>query len=122
MIFHIPHSSTAIPLEHREAFLLDDAELDREIFRMTDHYTDELFLLCVEPEDVSVISPLSRLVVDMERFDDDEIESMAENGMGVIYESTSDLGALRERPSPEQREKLLQRYYQPHHLALEGMV
>lgn len=122
MIFHIPHASTIIPPKYRNAILLEDSELDGEILRMTDHYTDQLFLPCVESEDTTVISAVSRLVVDVERFDNDQIESMAEIGMGVIYESTSDLGALREKPSPEQREQLLQNYYRPHHLALEQAV
>ena len=43
MIFHIPHSSTAIPAEVRGSIVLDDVELDAEILAMTDHFTDELF-------------------------------------------------------------------------------
>jgi N-formylglutamate amidohydrolase len=111
-----------IPPSSRDAILLSEAELHLELLRMTDHYTDQLFLPCIEQEDAAVIAPVSRLIVDVERFDDDQIESMAEIGMGVIYESTSDLGVLRAKPSSAERELLLKSYYQPHHLALEQAV
>jgi N-formylglutamate deformylase len=43
MIFHIPHAATEIPAEYRASFLLTNEELQQEILRMTDHFTDELF-------------------------------------------------------------------------------
>jgi hypothetical protein len=43
VVLHIPHSSRHIPAEERQAICLDDAELDKELLRMTDAYTDELF-------------------------------------------------------------------------------
>ena len=44
---------------------------------------------------------------------------MAARGMGVIYTQRHDLGPLREPPTPSEREALLERYYRPHHEALE---
>ena len=119
LVLHVPHSSTIIPPELRATFLLDDAELGEEIRKMTDLYTDELFDVksgCV------VRFPVSRLVVDPERFRDDAEEVMAARGMGALYTSTSSLGCLRDRPDPHAREELLARFYDPHHQALEAAV
>ena len=38
--------------------------------------------------------------------------------MGVIYERTSHGKLLRHPPSPEARERLLERFYRPHHARL----
>ena len=82
MILHIPHSSKHIPEEVRPVILRDDMELHEELIRMTDAYTDELFVF---PGGASVVFPISRLAVDPERFVDDSEEPMARKGMGVIY-------------------------------------
>ncbi len=88
VLTHIPHASILIPAEIKTTFLLTDEELRDELLRMTDWYTDELFTL---PGDVAtaVHYPVSRLVVDPERFSDDSAEPMAARGTGVIYERTS---------------------------------
>jgi N-formylglutamate amidohydrolase len=118
---HIPHSSTAIPGPVRSTLLLDDDGLRDELLRMTDRYTDELFGL---PEGVAtaVRYPVSRLVVDPERFEDDRREPMAARGMGVIYERTSRGAPLRHRPTPAEREELLAAFYRPHHERLAAEV
>ncbi|MDB2496372.1 N-formylglutamate amidohydrolase [Verrucomicrobiales bacterium] len=118
-IRHIPHSSTAIPEPYREQFLLSDEELDRELLQMTDRYTDELFGGDAEG---ALVFPVSRLLVDVERFEDDDQEIMASRGMGVLYTKAHDLRSLRREPTPEEREDLLSRYYRPHHEKLERMV
>jgi N-formylglutamate amidohydrolase len=66
--------------------------------------------------------PVSRLVVDPERFEVDAQEVMAGRGMGVVYTTTSDLKALRLAPSAGERERLLNCYYRPHHRRLEAAV
>ena len=104
LVRHIPHSSVVIPERDREAFLLSDAQLERELLLLTDRYTDELFGDVPGP---AVISPVSRLVVDMERFEDDELEPMAACGMGVVYTKTHDGRALRRVPSETERNELL---------------
>lgn len=119
MILHIPHASKHIPRQARPFILLDDLELGEELLRMTDVYTDELF---DAPGRRSVIFPISRLVVDPERFLDDAEEPMAEKGMGVIYTKTSDGRPLRNPPTPDERAWLISQFYTPHHQVLEEAV
>ena len=88
---------------------------------MTDWYTDELFSL-PEAAAITVRFPVSRLVVDPERFLDDRQEVMASRGMGVIYTRTSDGALLREPPTPGERSALVDRYYKPHHASLTEAV
>lgn len=66
--------------------------------------------------------PFSRLVVDPERFKDDSKESMAEKGMGVIYTKTSEGKPLRRSMSGEDRQLLLDKYYDCHHRNVESAV
>ena len=104
----------------RPQFLLADEDLVHELLLMTDWYTDELFALPPEAA-VTVRFPVSRLVVDPERFEDPETEQMEAVGMGAVYTMTSQGLALRdEAEAARQREALLARYYRPHHAALEA--
>ena len=123
-IFHIPHSSTLIPNELRGQFLLSNDDLQKEIDRMTDWYTSELFSKASEDFGFALEFPLSRLVVDPERFDNDKEEPMSSVGMGVIYSNTSSGEQLRDASSltKENRAFLLERYYYPHHQSLEQAV
>ena len=85
MIFHIPHNSTTIPDKIRDQFYLTDKELDKEILLMTDHLTLDLFKSAASDNDVILEFPVSRLVLDPERFLDDQKEIMNKVGMGVVY-------------------------------------
>ena len=121
VVLHIPHSSRHIPAEERQAICLDDAELDKELLRMTDAYTDELFP--VTPVEAGrVVFPISRLICDVERFPSDEDEPMATRGMGVIYTRTSNGDLLRAQPDPATCQSLLDRWYWPHHSKLERLL
>ena len=117
VLFHIPHDSTHIPEGLRSQFVLSDGELENELLLMTDHHTLDLFAHGV-PEAQVIRAPVSRLVVDVERFDDDALEPMAQQGMGVIYDRTHWGTPLRRPLSTLQRTKLLRDWYLPHHAAL----
>jgi N-formylglutamate deformylase len=120
-VLHVPHSSPFIPAEVRPAILLSDEDLATELLRMTDAYTDELFRL--DPRLARTVTfPISRLVVDPERFPDDTVESMASRGMGAIYTRTSDGSPLRALPDARERHALLAEHYEPHHHALAEAV
>jgi len=120
MILHIPHSSFHIPPEVRGSISLGAEDLNQELIRMTDAFTEELFDLD-EPHH-KVVYPVSRIVCDPERFLDDKTEPMSKVGMGVVYTHTSDGHILRPDLSDVERQKLIDRFYLPHHRRLEKAV
>jgi len=73
--------------------------------------------------DVTVIKfPVSRLVVDVERFADDADEPMSKVGMGKIPTKTSQGKALRRQLKPNEVSNLITEYYEPHHQTLQAAV
>ena len=111
MILHIPHSSTFT--ENLE-FL---ADIQNELNTMTDFYTDDIF----DNNCTKVIAPISRLVCDMERFEDDSLEEMSKMGMGVCYTKTA-YGLPFRDVTLKEKERVLQKYYRPHHESLTQAV
>jgi N-formylglutamate deformylase len=122
VVLHVPHDSTLIPPWVRDQFLLDDEALGTELARMTDHHTARLFGGALVTTAQRVRAEVSRLVVDVERFEDDERESMASRGMGAVYSVASGLEPLRRALTPAERQSLIERFYLPHHAALTMAV
>jgi N-formylglutamate amidohydrolase len=120
LIFHIPHASVAIPPDARHGIVVSDAELAVELLRMTDRYTDEIFKHAAVEGDAVVEFPVSRLVVDPERFVEDDKEAMSQRGMGVVYLRRHDGSPLR--ANLLRKSSLIRDYYEPHHLLLEKCV
>lgn len=121
VVFHVPHDSEKVPDHIRNQFLLDDEQLAQELLLMTDHFTLKIFCDGADPRNI-VSAPVSRLVVDVERFLPDEAEPMSAKGMGAIYTQTADGRQLRRELSPPERQTLLESYYAPHHRRLERLV
>jgi len=123
LLVHIPHSSTYIPPEMKNKFLLSDDDLQDELLRMTDSYTDEIFSYVSELGGISVVYNYSRLVLDPGRFRDDKKERMAKKdiGMGVVYTKDSSGRKLREI-NVNERDLLLQSLYDPYHEIITGEV
>lgn len=119
VILHIPHSSTHIPDSIQGQFLLDAEQLYQEQLKMVDRYTDELFVSKGYPR---IVSKVSRLVCDMERFSDDTKEPMALVGMGMIYKKTHDGKQLRRKLDDQEQEYLLQTYHQRNERDVESAV
>ena len=119
VFLHIPHASTLIPKDYHEDYLLTPDALSQELLKLTDLYTDELYEF-VDAE--RFVFPVSRFLVDAERFPEDEHEPMAARGMGALYTATTDLQPLRPQPDAGLRAELLDRYYWPHHQALDRAV
>jgi N-formylglutamate deformylase len=114
VIFHIPHSSRDVPEKLSDQFVLSPDELSIELLLMTDAFTDELFDL---PGATVVRFPLSRLVVDVERFPDDAEEPMIRVGMGMIYTRTAAGRDLKRRLTAYET-GALRAFYDRHHRAL----
>lgn len=96
VIIHVPHSSRLIPDEYRSSYLLNDTELERELDLLTDHFTDTLFDINL-PEVVSLVFPVSRFLVDPERFVLNREEPMAARGQGGTLREDHTREAVTER-------------------------
>ena len=72
-------------------------------------------------EATKVIFPYSRLLVDVERFADDALESMSGRGMGVIYYNGHALNKIRRALTDDERAELIGLYWE-HHNLLEKSV
>jgi len=115
MILHIPHSSTKLP---KDFYVFEGVSLEKELQRMTDWHTDELFSY---DNAKRVVFPYSRLYCDVERFRDDSDEYMSTKGMGVCYSQSSYGKPLRVVDKIE-KEFILSTYYDTHHQQLSTQV
>jgi N-formylglutamate deformylase len=120
LIYHIPHASVVIPPEWRKTIIVSDRDLRCELLQMTDRYTDDIFYRTALAEDTIVEFPISRLVVDPERFVDDRQEIMSPRGMGVVYLRRHNGTPLR--ANLDDKDQLIARYYEPHHQRLEEVT
>lgn len=111
MILHIPHAST-----NTLTYTIEDKE--RELLRMTDHFTDELYTYT---QATRLIFGVSRLICDVERFEDDTHEYMSKFGMGVCYTTNTEGEKLRD-VSEDDKEYILENFYRPHHKSLSDAV
>ena len=87
LVIHVPHASTFIPSEVRDQFLLEDAALVGEAMESADLWTDALAREAW-PDAEHVVADIARIVVDVERYADDDQEPMARVGRGMIYSHT----------------------------------
>ena len=137
LILNIPHASTTLdvydmPLRYPEPSCyaywhgggrgyVKNEHLKKyrtELLYMTDWYTDELFINGIGE---ALVSPVSRLVCDMERFRDPEQEPMEKIGMGVCYRKKHDLTELAQIVKSH-REMILKKYYDPYHERFSQLV
>ena len=115
IILHIPHSSPHIPFY--DGFVIDNEAIKNEINLLTDWFTKELFDLSFP----KVVAPFSRVFCDVERFENDSLEVMAQKGMGMCY-THLDSGDLMRVVESELKELIRSEFYLPHHKILEVMV
>jgi len=112
IVLHIPHASKHIPNEYIKYFNLSKKDLEIELLKMTDHFTDELF--DVLGDNIHQLKfPMSRLLVDVERFEKDELEPMSKVGMGCIYKKTHDGNSLKN--DEHIKDELINKFYKTHH-------
>jgi N-formylglutamate deformylase len=113
LIIHVPHASTHIPPDVWADFSMHRDAVEREAEASADLYTD-IMAKQAWPTATIVEAKVSRIVVDVERYDDDEKEEMSQVGRGVLYTVDRQMRNMRRPVSPERREDLLARYYRPH--------
>ncbi len=127
VLLHVPHAGTEVPDWARPHLLLDDAALAAEIAALTDHRTDELALAAAAQATVRpwvILNPVSRFVVDVERFPD-EREEMAAVGMGAVYTRGTRGQPIRSADTAGGRahaEALLAAYFRPWGSAVARLV
>tara|TARA_R110002124_G_scaffold272468_1_gene441627 strand:+ start:4495 stop:5298 length:804 start_codon:yes stop_codon:yes gene_type:complete len=120
IITHIPHSSISIPSEDQINFSVSPEKLRIQVDKLNDHFTDKLFDSSLTNV-TSLIFPVNRFLVDVERFEHDEHEPMSLKGMGATYTHDTDGNRFRSDLSQEFREALLDKYYRPHHSQLNNL-
>ena len=111
MILHIPHAS-------KEILHYNINNKEQELLRMTDHFTDEFYNCSYSTR---IVFGLSRLICDVERFEEDEQESVRRFGMGACYTTNTDGEKLRD-VSPVQKKNIVENYYRTHHQRLSDEV
>lgn len=115
LIINMPHASTKVP---KHCGLTCPRDEQERLARMA----ADLFLDELAPDDKSVchrvIAPLSRLVVDTERLEDDAREPLVAVGCGVVPTHAFDGTEIRHMPSERRRRALLNVYYRTHHETL----
>lgn len=111
-VVHVPHASTTIPDDVWQEFLVSRASVAAEAITSADLYTDEMARQAW-PQAKIIQAQVSRIVVDVERYEDDSKEEMAAVGRGALYTHDHNQIEIRKRPSGR-REELLAQYYWPH--------
>jgi N-formylglutamate deformylase len=114
-VCNIPHGSIEIPLEFKKDFSVSDQELEIEAKKIADLYTETLFAPLLA-EFGGIISKISRIVVDTERFEDDKNEPMSKVGMGALYTKNGAGESIR-NINEERKNLLINEVYQPYNLA-----
>ncbi|MFD1530534.1 N-formylglutamate amidohydrolase [Pseudonocardia aurantiaca] len=123
VLLHVPHAGTEIPAWTRRHIVLDDAELAAEVAALTDHRTDEIAAPAADRAAVRpwmLVNPVSRFVVDPERFPD-EREEMAAAGMPAVY-TRGTRGQPIRADDPAHRDALLAAFYEPWGKAVRAAV
>ncbi len=115
ILINVPHSSLKLSKEFLERILIDNNELQNELYLLTDLYTDKLIN---ENKYECVIAKYSRLYCDVERFRDDRLELMSKKGMGAIYTHTSNGKSLLSFDD-NYKNKVLSEYYDLYHNELK---
>ena len=118
IIVNIPHSS--VKLDFQDLFICDIEEATSEAYKLADLYTDEMVF--DNPRFIKLVAPISRLVVDTERFVDDQDEPASQYGMGVIYTHSCSGKIIKHSPDAKLRQELLDKFYYPHHNLLESIT
>lgn len=119
IICNVPHSGTVIPEEFKNDFVITEKDLNEEVLYIADNYTSSLYveLLCISS---SIISKISRIVLDIERFQNEEDEPMSKVGMSALYTRTSNGDILR--TISDKNKVALEKIYKEYHDSFTELV
>ena len=117
IILHIPHASLCLPSDFWRDITVDKEIIERELRFIADYKVDELVK---NIDSHKIIAKYSRLYCDVERFRNDEAESMAKLGMGATYTHLSD-GTQYRKIESSRREEILGKTYDLHHKQLNTL-
>lgn len=119
IVCNVPHSGTDIPKELAVDFVLSDEDLRDEVDCMADNYTDILYSELLQVSSF-IKSKVSRIVVDIERFENEADEPMSKVGMSAFYTRTSKGGVLREITT--ERKEVLKKIYDEYHETFTQLI
>ncbi len=114
---NIPHAGLSVPDWAKVDFIVNESEINRFARFMVDLDVDKLFSFV--PSTHKEVANISRIVVDVERYRNDENEPMAKLGMGVCYEKNEKGEQIRCVDS-SRSQCLLE--YDRYHLALQEKI
>lgn len=114
-IIHVPHASLYLPDEFWSHIILD-----KELIKRENEFLCDLLVDTFIPETFENIIkfPYSRMFIDVERFRQDEIETMSKLGMGAVYKKDSNQQIFIDYDE-SYKESILKSYYDVHHKMLE---
>lgn len=121
LLVHVPHASTYIPEDVWPEFIVSRERVEAEAIISADLYTDEMAKQAW-PNAKIIQAQISRIVVDVERYDDDNLEEMAAKGRGVLYTHDHKGFKIRNSVSEKRRRELLARHYRPHWKELKAQA
>lgn len=118
VVLNIPHSSTVIPKWAIKDITIPASELSLLVDFMTDKDIDRVWNFV--PNENKQVATVSRLIVDTERYRNDEDEVMSLKGMGLYYTHTFDGKQFRVRTDDTYIKCL--GIYDEYHSSLEAKV
>jgi N-formylglutamate deformylase len=121
LLIHVPHSSTKIPDDVWQEFVVPRDAVVNEALESADLYTNAMARQAWPSADI-LEAQVSRIVVDVERYDDDSKEEMAAAGRGVLYTRDHRARKIRQDVTVSRRAELLDRYYWPHWARLRSLA
>ena len=94
LVVHVPHASIAIPYDIWPEFLIDPERANQEAMVSADLYT-ELMAREAWPNAEIIEAQVSKIVVDVDRYEDDAFEEMARCALsGPAMRRSSSSGAV----------------------------
>lgn len=120
VFLNIPHASLKLVKEFkRREKLISDEDIIHFNYDMTDLYTHKLFSY---RNFKHIKESFSRISCDVEKFEDDEKEVMAQYGLGVIYKNDLYKRPIFKSEFKNYRKIVLKKYYTPFHRKLDKSI